>query len=112
RDRSIQNAEIEQTHYSSSWCHLANIAFRLGAAYTPEKSRALAKDFKPWQELHDQFEEHVKSNEVALTDKNLKVSSYLEIDPEKETFTGPSATPEALKLLTREYRKPYVVPDK
>ena len=64
------------------------------------------------QELNDQFEEHLKANEVALTHKNLKASAFLEIDPAKETFVGPSATPEALKLLTREYRKPYVVPEK
>ena len=112
RDPKVLNADIEQGHYSSSWCHLANAAFQLGTQYTPEKARELAKDFKPWQELNDQFEEHLKANEVALTHKNLKASAFLEIDPEKETFVGPSATPEALKLLTREYRKPYVVPDK
>ena len=35
----------------------------------------------------------------------------LEIDAKRETFTGPTATAEAKALLTREYRKPYVIPD-
>jgi predicted dehydrogenase len=30
RDRKILNAEIEEGHLSSSYCHLANIAYRLG----------------------------------------------------------------------------------
>jgi hypothetical protein len=38
------------------------------------------------------------------------LSGVLEIDPAKETFTGPSATPQALALLSREYREPFVVP--
>jgi hypothetical protein len=111
RDRAIQNAEIEQAHYSSSWCHLANIAFRLGAEYSKDKALSPAKDFKPWQELMDGFEEHVQANQVDLAKAGLKVSSILEIDPKSETFTGPSATPQAQALLRREYRKPYVVPE-
>jgi hypothetical protein len=35
----------------------------------------------------------------------------LEFDPQKETFTGASATPEALALLRREYRKGFEMPE-
>ncbi len=34
----------------------------------------------------------------------------LEIDSARETFIGDTATPEALALLTREYRSGYAVP--
>jgi hypothetical protein len=34
----------------------------------------------------------------------------LELDAAKETFIGETATPEALALLTREYRAGYQVP--
>ena len=40
----------------------------------------------------------------------FKLSSILEVDPTRETFTGPSATAQAQALLSREYRRPYVVP--
>jgi hypothetical protein len=109
RNSKMQNAEIEQTHYSSAWCHLANIAFRLGEKYSKDQAMEIARGYAPLQELMDGFEEHVKANEADLA--ATKVSSILELDPQKEAFTGPSATPQAKALLTREYRKPFVVPD-
>jgi predicted dehydrogenase len=110
RNRSIQNAEIEQTHYSSSWCHLANVAFRLGAAYDKEKALAAAPSFGPWKETIDGFTAQLEANGVKLDDPALKLG-MVEIDPAKEVFTGPSATPEAQALLRREYRKGYVMPE-
>ena len=111
RDMTKQNAEIEQTHYSSAWCHLANIAYRLGADYKQDEAAQAARDFKPWQELLDGFHKHLDANEVDPAKAGLKASGFLEIDPPKETFTGPSANPRALALLTREYRKGFEVPD-
>src|SRR5439155_3436952 len=92
RDASKQNGEIEQVHYSSSWCHLANIAFRLGAAYDKEKAMAAAPKFGPWAELMDGFNAHLEANKVDPKNPALKVSTMLELDPAKETFVGPSAT--------------------
>jgi len=110
RDPKILNGEIEQVHYSSSWCHLANIAFRLGSEYKKDAALEIAKDFKPWQELLDGFHANLQANKIDPEKAGLKVSSILEIDPAKETFTGPSATPKALALLTRQYRKGYELP--
>jgi predicted dehydrogenase len=111
RDRSKQNAEIEQTHYSSAWCHLANIAYRVGSDYKQDDAAQAARDFKPWQELLDGFHKHLDANGVDPASAGLKASGFLELDPAKETFTGPSATPKALALLTREYRKGFAVPE-
>jgi predicted dehydrogenase len=110
RNRSIQNAEIEQTHYSTSWCHLANDAFRIGTAYEEQKALAAAPTFGPWKDTIDAFNAQLEANGVNLKDPALKVG-MLEIDPAKETFTGPSATPQALALLRREYRKGFVMPE-
>ena len=110
RDPSIQNAEIEQTHYSSSWCHLANVAYRLGQSYSPDQAEAAARGFAPWQELLEQFNTHVQTHAGDLAHANLKLSSMLELNPATESFTGPSATPEAQALLKREYRKGYEMP--
>ena len=111
RNRAIQNAEIEQTHYSSAWCHLANVAYRLGSAYGQQGAADLAKNFQPWSELLEQFHTHLEANGVDATKSGLKLSSILEIDPRKEVFIGKSATPEAQALLRREYRKGYVMPE-
>jgi len=110
RDPKHLNAEIERCHYSSSWCHLANVAFRLGQNYTREQHEAASK-LPAWTELVDGFHKHLDANEVDAAKSGLKVSTMLQIDPEKETFVGPSATPEAQALLRREYRKPYVMPE-
>ena len=34
RKKENLNAEIEETHYSSAWCHLGNISCRLGGAFS------------------------------------------------------------------------------
>jgi len=67
RSRKIEdlNADIQEGHYSSACCHLANIAFRLGHT--------------------------------------------LEFDPKTERFKGDT---EANTMLTRDYRAPFVVPNK
>ena len=108
------NAEIEEIHYSSAWCHLGNISWQLGRAnsYRRDKAEAAIKDFQPWNDVIADFHAHVKANEVDLGKFDVRLGAELEIDPEKETFTGKSATPEALALLTREYRKGYEVPEK
>ncbi|HOD82423.1 MAG: Inositol 2-dehydrogenase [Planctomycetes bacterium ADurb.Bin126] len=110
RDRKSLNAEIEQTHYTSSWCHLANVAYRLGSQYKKEQVLDIAKDFKPWQELIDGFQANLEVNGVQLDAATMQSSAILEIDPAKEVFTGPSDTPKAQALLTREYRKGYEMP--
>ena len=50
---------------------------------------------------------HLKENGVNLEKTPLTVGPVLTIDPKTETFPGNAA---ANKLLTREYRKPYVIP--
>ncbi len=64
RNPADLTAEIEEGHYSSALCHLANIAYRTGRTLT--------------------------------------------FDPQRERFVK---DPEADSLLTRPYRRPYVVPD-
>ncbi|NQT53806.1 Gfo/Idh/MocA family oxidoreductase, partial [bacterium] len=56
--------EIEQGHYSSAWCHLANLSSRAGGAYTKEQALERVKDFKPWAEVLDEFHAHLDANEI------------------------------------------------
>jgi predicted dehydrogenase len=110
RDPKVLNAPVEQTHYSSCWSHLANIAYRLGAGYERGRAMEIASDFAPWADTLDGFRAHVEANGVDPAMSDFRLSGVLEIDPAQETFAGPSATPQALALLSREYREPFVVP--
>lgn len=105
------NGEIEQIHYSSAWCHLGNLSWRLGKDGDLDMAKAQLADFEPWQHVIEDLPAHLAANEVTLKPGDLRVGKLLEIDAEKETFIGDSATPEALAMLKREYRKGFEVPD-
>jgi predicted dehydrogenase len=112
RKKEDLNAEIEKIHYSSAWCHLGNIATRLGGALDPAKAKALYKESKPWQETIDGLVKHIGANGVNMDHPGLRLGPVLELDVEKETFIGNSATDEAKALLRRKYRKGFEVPEK
>jgi predicted dehydrogenase len=102
------NADILQGHYSSALCHLANMSYRLGeqvpftprpASLSPEAQDALAR-----------MEEHLaKEHNLALSDMKVTLGRKLVVDASAEKIMNDA---EANKLLTREYRKPFAVPDK
>jgi hypothetical protein len=52
---------------------------------------------------------HLAANEVDIAGTKLTFGEFLEMDPKKERFTSDR---KANEMLTREYRKPFVVPDK
>jgi predicted dehydrogenase len=105
-------AEIEQTHYSSAWCHLGNASYRLGRAYQNREAIDAVKDSGPWAELIDDFTHHCAANDVDPSASGAKLGPMLEIDVNNETLTGPTATPEALALLRREYRAGFEIPER
>ena len=111
RKTSDLKAEIEQIHYSSAWCHLGNISYRLGQNSDIDQARARLKDLEQWQEVCGDFGAHMEANQIALQPGDFRLGPLLEIDAAKETFVGETATPEALALLRREYRKGFEVPD-
>jgi predicted dehydrogenase len=111
RKKEQLNAEIEDIHYSSAWCHLGNISYRLGGAYEKGEAESRIKDFAPWNHVLDDFHTHLDANEVDVAKANIQLGAMLEIDAEKETFTGPSATMPALNLLRRDYRTGFEVPE-
>ena len=60
--------------------------------------------------LHAEIEETYLSTALChLGNIAYRVNRDLRFDPSRMQFTG---DPEANKLLTRDYRKPYVVPDR
>ena len=100
------NADVLDGHLSSALCHLANISYRLG------EQRPITKDdpftVEEGNEAFNRTRKHLAENGVDLSKTQLTVGRTLSFDPKNEKFVG---DPEADKLLTREYRKPFVVPE-
>jgi hypothetical protein len=83
----------------------------LGQNYNREQSEAAVKDFQPWNDVIADFHQHLQNNELDAGKLDIKLGAMLEIDAEKETFVGDTATAEALALLKREYRAGFEVPE-
>jgi predicted dehydrogenase len=108
RKQSDLNAEILEGHYSSALCHLANISYRLGKD-VPFEPRPKGVEDKNTLEALERMEEHLKANDYKLDATSLRVGPLLKFDARSERFVE---TDEANKLLTRNYRKGFEVPEK
>ena len=107
RDYNDLNADILQGHLSSALCHTGNISYRLGQQTPTEKIAASIKSSRGASESYERMLEHLKQNEVSLEEYPLTLGPVLQMDPKTERFIDNDA---ANKLLTREYREPFVVP--
>ncbi len=104
------NAGIRDAHLSSACCHLGNISYRLGEQ-VPGTTRP---------DVLDKHEEVAKSWETItqtvkgtlgldLSKSTYQLGPMLKFDSEAEKFVD---NPAADLLLTRPYRKPFVVPQR
>jgi predicted dehydrogenase len=100
------NADIEEGHLSSALCHLGNVSYRLGKAETLGSAAPFA-GLEDAQETFRRTKEHLEKNSVGGEAK-VVIGRALVVDPRTETFVGDD---EANKLIKREYRAPFVVPD-
>jgi predicted dehydrogenase len=104
------NADIEEGHLSSALCHLGNISYRLGGPQSADeldKTLATLKTTDNAKETLERTLAHLKENGVDMAATKLTVGPALPFDPKTETFPE---NPKANAMLTREYRKPFVVP--
>jgi predicted dehydrogenase len=109
RKHSDLNADILEGHLSSALCHTGNISYRLGKPQSPDETREAAKCNQDLAEALGRMEEHLAANNVDLKKTPATVGAVLTMNPQKERFVGNAA---ADRMLTREYRKPFVVPEK
>lgn len=100
-------ADILEGHLSSALCHTANISYRLGKTHSPDEIREAVKNNTDLAEALGRMEEHLAANNVDLKTSPATLGAALNMDPKSERFTDNA---EANKLLTREYRAPFVVP--
>jgi hypothetical protein len=110
RKQSDLNADILEGHLSSALCHLANISYRLGEPVPFNGPSRAFGDNPEAKETFARMEQHLaQGNNVKLEEKTLRLGRRLSFDAKTESFIN---NPDANKLLTRNYRKPFTVPEK
>jgi predicted dehydrogenase len=107
RKQSDLKADVLEGHISSALCHTGNISYRLGKPQSPEEIRDAVKSNPDLVEATGRMEEHLGANNVDLHKTPATLGVALNMDPKTERFVGNAL---ADVLLTREYRKPFVVP--
>ena len=114
QSRNVEDltANVEVGHLSSALCHLGNISYQVGKPQPIGSGdlELLGGDETAVRTWH-RTKRHLANNGVDLEKEQYVLGRRLTIDPQSESFTGDGAR-EANPLLTRKYRKPYVVPDK
>jgi len=109
RKHTDLNADILEGHLSSALCHTGNISYRLGSKQPTDEIKEEIKRNDVAMEALDRMLEHLSKNGVDLKKTPLTMGQFLRMDPKRETFIRNRA---ASEMLTRNYRAPYVVPDK
>ncbi len=110
RKQADLNADILEGHYSAALCHLANISYRLGEQVPFNGKTKAFGDNKEAYETFARMEEHLaKGNHLKLDGTTYRLGRKLSVDAAAENFGGDA---KANALLTRHYRKPFVVPEK
>lgn len=102
------NADILDGHLSSALCHTGNISHLLGHSRTGPQIREQVATNALMADSFERMAKHIDANGIDISDPKLSVGPWLVMDPDTETFPGNEA---ANKLLTRNYREAYVVPD-
>jgi predicted dehydrogenase len=104
-------ADIEDGHLSAALVHLGNISHRLGKGVPDGEITERIGGRKELAKSYDRFKTHLAANGVDLDRTAATLGPLLTVDPGAERFVG-DFSDKANKLVTREYRKPFVVPDK
>ena len=108
RDNADVNCDAEVAHYSAALCHLGNISYRLG------KQDAFSGNNNPFGKNEqikgslDMLQNNLKAVKIDLNETTVAVGRDLKFDPATESFPDDK---QADALLTRPYRKPYIVPE-
>ena len=111
RSRKVADlhGKIIDGHISSALCHTGNISYRIGKKSAPDAIREKLKGNADAMDSFDRLAAHLTANEVDISMETLALGEFLKMDPKTERFIGNAA---ADKLLTRDYRAPFIVPEK
>jgi predicted dehydrogenase len=110
RKREDLNADISEGHISTAVVHVANISQRLGQRASAKEIQQALEALKVNENVVETFAEirqHLTDNGVDIEKTPLTLGPWLEINSDRERFVKNKA---ANAFLTRDYRKPFVVP--
>ncbi|MEZ6067410.1 MAG: Gfo/Idh/MocA family oxidoreductase [Planctomycetaceae bacterium] len=108
-NRELLKGEILEGHLSSALCHTGGISHVLGRPATAKEVASELSGHDLIAESFDRMAEHLRKNEVNIdAEPVLSLGPWVDMDGVAETIIGNDA---ASRLLTRDYRDGYVVPD-
>jgi hypothetical protein len=112
RSRKVSdlNADILEGHLSTALCHMGNISYRLGQTASRDDIMESTKSNKELQDAFERFQEHILLNVVDVQKTPRILGPWLQMDSQTEIFVG-QFSDQANKYLSRNYRKPFVVPE-
>jgi len=109
RKTSDLNAEILEGHYSAALCHLANDSYRLGEPVAFGSSNRPFDEGTFGADAFARMKDHLaREGGSPIENASYRLGRKLAFDAKAESFVD---APEACRLLTRPYRKPFVVPN-
>ncbi|MFI4876530.1 MAG: Gfo/Idh/MocA family protein [Blastopirellula sp. JB062] len=108
RKTSDLNCPIRSGHLSTALCHLGNISHLTGESLDLASLPERVQDQPLLKDAATRMNQHLAANGVDVDSATVQMGRTLTIDPKTETFPGDEA---ANRLLRREYRAPYVVPE-
>ena len=110
RSSTDLNADIQEGHYSSALCHLANVSYRLGQPAAFTSASTAFDDCAASCETFDRMRRHLADeNGISLQGLEYTMGRKLELNPQNERFVNDVR---ANTMLTRRYRQGFVVPEK
>jgi len=109
RSHTDLTADAEDGHLSAALCHTANVSYRLGKKMSPDEIRDTIKNNSDMAEAFGRMEQHLAANSVDLNKTPATLGEMLKFDVKAERCTSNANVNE---WLTRNYRKPFVVPEK
>jgi predicted dehydrogenase len=108
-DPARLNAEVQEGHLSSALCHVGGVSHRLGKPATASEAAEKVVGSDLLSDAFERMASHLRANGVDVdSEPVLTLGEWVDVDPATETFSGNDA---AAALRTREYRKPFAVPD-
>lgn len=109
-DKSMATGTIEGGHISSALCHLGNISQRVGTRMSTDEIAERIRSNHDMSDAYERMLEHCARNEVDYSITPAYLGAGLQMDKKKERFKG-DLSEEANTMISREYRKGFVVPD-
>jgi predicted dehydrogenase len=104
-------ADMSEGHLSAALCHMANISYRLGKRQSVEEIGKAVAGNELLKEFFERTLTHLEANGIDLAKNPITMGPSLNWNNKAEKFEN-DYSDWANMLLSRNYREPFVVPEK